>query len=202
PSLRSRASLEVAARRPFRMERPQDSNSESCATATWSRKSVKSLSRKTTHPQRTPTAVGFLLAVALATGRPMHPSRVAAAARPQAPVPSVGPSNATPGFTAQIEPILVKNCMACHASATKMGGLVMENYAFLMKGGAHGPVIVPGKSGESRMVLMLEGKVQPRMPFGGDPLPAADIAAIKAWIDAGAKGPAPGEAAAPAPALT
>src|SRR2546422_9519208 len=83
---------------------------------------------------------------------------------------------------------------------SKMGGLVMENYASLMKGGAHGPVIVPGKSGESRMVLMLEGKVQPRMPFGGDPPPAADIAAIRAWIDAGAKGPAPGEAA-PAPAL-
>src|SRR5213079_984232 len=39
-------------------------------------------------------------------------------------------------------------------------------------------------------------------PFGGDPLPAADIAAIKAWIDAGAKGPAPGEVSAPAPALT
>jgi len=159
---------------------------------------VKSLSRKTTHHQRTPAAVGFLLAVALAAGSPTHPSRVAAAARSQA----LGSSNEGSGFTGQIAPILLKNCMACHASATKMGGLVMENYAFLMKGGAHGPVIVPGKSGESRMVLMLEGKVQPRMPFGGDPLPAADIAAIKAWIDAGAKGPAPGEAAAPAPALT
>jgi WD40 repeat protein len=119
-----------------------------------------------------------------------------------APPQASSSSSAAPGFTGQITPLLVKNCMACHNSSTKMGGLVMESYATLMKGGAHGPVIVPGKSGESRMVLMLEGKVQPRMPFGGDPLPAADIAAIKAWIDAGAKGPAPGEVPAPAPTLT
>jgi WD40 repeat protein len=41
---------------------------------------------------------------------------------------------------------------------------------------------------------MLEGKIQPRMPFGADPLPAADIATIKAWIDAGADAPAAGNA--------
>ena len=33
------------------------------------------------------------------------------------------------------------------------------------------------------------------MPFGTDPLPASDIATLKAWIDSGAKGPAAGEAA-------
>jgi WD40 repeat protein len=70
-----------------------------------------------------------------------------------------------------------------------MGGLVMDKFDLLMKGGAHGPVIVPGKSGESRLILMLEGKVQPRMPFGGEPLAAEDITTIKAWIDAGATGP-------------
>ena len=58
-----------------------------------------------------------------------------------------------------------------------------------------GRSIIPGKSGESRLVMMLEGKVQPRMPFGSDPLPAADIATIKAWIDAGGVGPSAGEAA-------
>jgi len=71
----------------------------------------------------------------------------------------------------------------------------MEDYAALMKGGAHGVVIVPGKAEQSRMIQMLEGKVQPRMPFGADPLPTADIATLKAWIESGALGPAPGEAA-------
>jgi Tol biopolymer transport system component len=100
----------------------------------------------------------------------------------------------TPSFGTDVAPILQKNCLACHSSAAKMGGLVMEKFDVLMKGGAHGPVIIPGKSDESRLVLMLEGKVQPRMPFRGTPLPAADIATIKAWIDAGGVGPSPGEA--------
>ena len=69
----------------------------------------------------------------------------------------------------------------------------MENYDSLMKGGAHGAPIVPGKADESRIIEMLEGKIAPRMPFGADPLPAADIATIKAWINAGAAGPAAGE---------
>ncbi|MFZ0589011.1 MAG: c-type cytochrome domain-containing protein [Bryobacteraceae bacterium] len=99
-----------------------------------------------------------------------------------------------PSFSSDVAPILQKNCLACHSSAAKMGGLVMEKFDLLMKGGAHGPVIIPGKSGESRLIMMLEGKVQPRMPFGGEPLPAADIATIKAWIDAGAVGPTAGEA--------
>ncbi len=100
----------------------------------------------------------------------------------------------TPAFTADIAPLIQKNCLACHSSAAKMGGFVMESYDLVMKGGKEGAVIVPGKAEQSRLIQMLEGKVQPRMPFGTDPLPASDIATLKAWIDAGAKGPAAGEA--------
>jgi WD40 repeat protein len=98
----------------------------------------------------------------------------------------------TPGFDSQIAPILQKNCLACHSSSGRMGGLVMENYDSLIKGGTHGTPIVPGNADGSRIIQMLEGKIAPRMPFGADPLPAADIAAIKAWINAGAAGPAAG----------
>ncbi|MGH9470963.1 MAG: eIF2A-related protein [Terriglobia bacterium] len=91
--------------------------------------------------------------------------------------------------------ILQQKCLACHSSAAKMGGFVMASYQTLMKGGKHGAEIVPGNSAKSRLVLMVEGNIQPRMPFGGNPLSAAEIATIKAWIDAGAKGPAPGESA-------
>jgi hypothetical protein len=80
---------------------------------------------------------------------------------------------ATPSFTSDVAPILQRNCLACHSSAAKMGGLVMDKFDLLMKGGAHGPVIIPGKSEKSRMVMMLEGKMQPRMPYGGDPLPTS-----------------------------
>src|ERR1035441_9889435 len=104
-------------------------------------------------------------------------------------------ADSAPNFNTQVAPILQKNCLACHSSAAKMGGLVMENFDALMKGGAHGAAIVPGKPDQSRLIEMLEGKVQPRMPFGGDPLPAADIATLKAWVESGALGPAPGETA-------
>src|SRR3984957_12120811 len=92
----------------------------------------------------------------------------------------------TPSFDSQIAPILQKNCLACHSSSGRMGGLVMESYDTLIKGGAHGPPIVPGNADGSRIIQMLERKIAPRMPFGADPLPPADIAAIKAWINAGA----------------
>lgn len=91
--------------------------------------------------------------------------------------------------------ILQQKCLACHSSDAKMGGFVMASYQTLMKGGKHGPEIIPGNSAKSRLILMVEGDVQPRMPFGGNPLAAADIATLKAWIDAGAKGPAAGESA-------
>lgn len=100
----------------------------------------------------------------------------------------------TPNFGSDVAPILQKNCLGCHSSTAKMGGLVMEKFDLLMKGGAHGPVIVPGKAEESRLVMMLEGKIQPRMPYGSGPLPATDIATIKAWINGGGVGPTAGEA--------
>jgi dipeptidyl aminopeptidase/acylaminoacyl peptidase len=104
-------------------------------------------------------------------------------------------ADSAPNFNTQVAPILQKNCLACHSSAAKMGGLVMENFDALMKGGAHGAAIVPGKPDQSRLIEMLDGKVQPRMPLSGDPLPAADIATLKAWVESGALGPAPGETA-------
>lgn len=90
----------------------------------------------------------------------------------------------------QIAPILQKHCLVCHSGTAKMGGLVMESLEALLKGGGHGLAIVPGKGDQSRMIQMLEGRVQPRMPFGLEPLKAEDIVAIKVWIDGGAKGPA------------
>lgn len=49
--------------------------------------------------------------------------------------------------------------------------------------------MIPGKSEESRLYLMLTGRVEPRMPMGGDALPEEQIAAIKKWIDEGAAAP-------------
>jgi WD40 repeat protein len=95
-------------------------------------------------------------------------------------------------YLRDIVPILRDNCLACHSSETKQGGLVMDSYESLMKGGKNGPAILAGKGAESRLVLMLRGKVQPPMPLG-NALPPALVDTMVSWIDAGAPGPAPGE---------
>ena len=73
-----------------------------------------------------------------------------------------------------------------------MGTLNLDTFEGLMKGGNHGAVVVPGKSEESRLYLMISGKAAPAMPLSGKALAAGEIEIIKRWIDAGAKAPAPG----------
>jgi Tol biopolymer transport system component len=96
-------------------------------------------------------------------------------------------SSTPPSFARDIQPILRNSCVACHDSELSSGGIRLDTFEGLMKGGENGPAVVPGKSAESRMVLMIEGKIKPEMPMGGGPLMADEIAAIKAWIDAGAR---------------
>jgi hypothetical protein len=91
-------------------------------------------------------------------------------------------------FAKDVAPILAKNCVSCHAPATKMGGLSVESVDALKAGGNKGPAVVPGKSSESRLYLMLTGAVKPEMPMGGQKLAAGDIETIRKWIDAGAQG--------------
>jgi WD domain, G-beta repeat/Planctomycete cytochrome C len=105
-------------------------------------------------------------------------------------------SHNTPSYSADIAPILAKNCGTCHSQAEHKSKLVMESYNALMKGGQHGLVIVPHNAKESRLIRMLEGSDDPRMPLDADPLPATDIATLKSWIDAGAPGPVANEAPA------
>ena len=101
-----------------------------------------------------------------------------------------------PGFGRDVAPILRDRCIGCHNANLKSGGLLLDSFENLMKGGGHGPAIVPGRSGESRLVLMIKGRVAPRMPLGGE-LKSEEIAAIRAWIDGGAAPPETDEAPTP-----
>src|SRR5213594_3673049 len=97
-----------------------------------------------------------------------------------------------------VEAIFTERCLDCHESKEPEANLVLETFETLMKGGESGPVIVPGKSSESLLVKMLEGAVEKDgkkkiMPPGKrEKLKPAEIALIRAWIDAGAKAPAEG----------
>jgi hypothetical protein len=58
-----------------------------------------------------------------------------------------------PSFAKDVAPIFAANCAGCHASNVTMGTLDLDTYAGIQKGGHSGPVIVPGKSGESLLYL-------------------------------------------------
>lgn len=106
-------------------------------------------------------------------------------------------SGSTNEYTA-VNAIFTEHCLDCHGSQDPEGHFVLEDFDSLMKGGEIGPAVVPGKSGESLLVQMIEGKFEKDgkkkiMPPGKrKKLEPAEIAAITSWIDAGAHGPPAG----------
>src|SRR5580765_5123241 len=56
-------------------------------------------------------------------------------------------------YEKDVEPIFRAKCVACHSGKELKGKFDVGNYATVMKGGAHGPVLVPNKSADSRIVL-------------------------------------------------
>ena len=96
------------------------------------------------------------------------------------------PKPAPPSFQREVVPILRTACLGCHSAQLPTAGFSVDSYMALMKGGKAGVAIVPGKSGESRLVRMLTGAQKPIMPPGAG-LKAPDIELIRRWVDAGAK---------------
>src|SRR5580704_15567227 len=89
-------------------------------------------------------------------------------------------------FSKDIAPIFAENCIGCHASNVKMGGLDLDTMEGIQKGGNHGKVLTPGNATESKIYLMIAGRMSPAMPLSAKPLAAGDIETIEKWIDAGA----------------
>src|SRR6185295_10821873 len=95
-------------------------------------------------------------------------------------------------------------CYSCHSQKlpAPKGDFALDTKDGLLKGGATGRAIVPGKPGESRLLTALR-YVDPllQMPPAGK-LPDSVIADFEAWIAAGAPDPRVDAAAAgasPAP---
>lgn len=97
---------------------------------------------------------------------------------------------AAPDYSKQIAPIFKKHCEGCHNDADREGKFSVESFAAVSKGGKHGPAVQAGDLKSSRIYLMLTGQVKPVMPpEGEEKLKPEQIALIKEWIEAGAKGP-------------
>jgi hypothetical protein len=94
-------------------------------------------------------------------------------------------------FEAKIRPVLVQKCYGCHNSKmpAPKGSLVLDSKEGLLKGGVHGPALVPGKPAESRLLKALRyDDPLAQMPPSGK-LPDAVLADFEQWIARGAADP-------------
>lgn len=101
-------------------------------------------------------------------------------------------SNAAPAdealFRAKVAPILERHCVSCHDDGQRKGGLSLESAASLQRGGDSGEALSAGDADASLLVAMIEGE-KPDMPKDGQPLAKEEVAAIRQWIQDGAKWP-------------
>jgi WD40 repeat protein len=100
----------------------------------------------------------------------------------QSPATAVAP----PDFSRDVMPIFEANCLRCHNSAEEKGGLLLESYEDLMRGGDDGVPVVAGNADDSPIIRQVEARAKPKMPPKADLRPE-DIATLRAWIAAGAK---------------
>jgi Protein of unknown function (DUF1553)/Protein of unknown function (DUF1549)/Planctomycete cytochrome C len=102
----------------------------------------------------------------------------------QAPAPAT-PIQAPISFARDIQPVLQASCLTCHGADMQLGGLDMRTRESAIRGGDHGPALVPGSADRSKLFRMMAGMDTPAMPLGSD-LGPAQIAMFRAWIDQGA----------------
>ena len=113
------------------------------------------------------SAFAATLGLAIASG-----GRVAASS--DAPPPS------SPKFYAtRVTDILSDNCLSCHDDTAK-GGLRLDSYAGILKGGSDGAVIVPGDPNASMLIQAIRRAGELKMP-PKRPLSDAEIADLEAW---------------------
>ena len=93
-------------------------------------------------------------------------------------------------FEQQIRPLLSQKCFACHATDQRKakGGLRLDSADRLFQGGHSGPIVVPGKPDESRLIQYVRGSADLRMP-PDSPLEPAEVAALEQWVREGAVWP-------------
>jgi hypothetical protein len=94
-------------------------------------------------------------------------------------------------FESRIRPVLAAKCYACHNSTMKepKGYLTLDSRDGVMKGGTHGPALVPGKPADSKLIhAMKYADPHLQMPPSGK-LADDVIADFETWIAGGAPDP-------------
>ena len=102
------------------------------------------------------------------------------------------PADRAVDYERDVAPILERSCYRCHGPSKHQAGLALHHREKAMAGGDSGPVFEPGNSAES-LIIEVTARVDPDYampPEGeGEPLTAAEVGILRAWIDQGADWP-------------
>ncbi len=95
-------------------------------------------------------------------------------------------------YQREVLPILKAHCFECHTPGGigyEKSKLDMSTYDSLMKGTQFGPVVKPGDSLTSVLVMLIENRADTsiHMPYQRDLIPQPNIDTIKTWVVQGAK---------------
>ena len=89
-------------------------------------------------------------------------------------------------FRQEVRQILTGRCLKCHGGEKRESEFDLNTREALLKGGAEGAAVDLKAAGESRMLGMIEHRVEPHMPANAARLPDRQIASIRKWIELGA----------------
>jgi mono/diheme cytochrome c family protein len=94
-------------------------------------------------------------------------------------------------FDKDIRPLLELHCVECHGADKQKGKFRLDARDFLLKGGENGWDVVPGRSADSPLIHAVarldDDLAMP--PKKENALTLAQVALLRAWIDAGANYP-------------
>ena len=96
-------------------------------------------------------------------------------------------------YLRDVKPLLAGHCYACHGALQQKGGLRLDTAKLVRNGGESGPVVIPGKGGESLLISRVSSRNDKRRmpPLNlGEALSDKEITLLRTWIDQGATGPA------------
>jgi len=102
-------------------------------------------------------------------------------------------------FEKRVRPLLVNHCVACHGPEEASGGLRLDSRASWQAGSENGPVLMPGKPDESRLIRAVrytDPRLQMPPPDEGGRLTDRQIADLVTWVTIGAPDPRDGRPAA------
>ena len=108
------------------------------------------------------------------TTRALFPSVACALAAGLSIFTSPSPRAEEPvSFVKDIQPIFEQSCWSCHSQTLQLSKLDLSSRDSALKGGEHGPALVPGRADDSRLYRLIAGLEKPGMPLDGTPLTQA-----------------------------